>query len=112
VYGHPTYHFRDLGIANVESSDDGGVVWKYGDRSPLSPIVRVGWHWALIAMPSAVLPVMWMGALLLRRARRRERERDGLCRTCGYDLRAHRAGERCPECGAIATQATAAKGAA
>jgi hypothetical protein len=23
----------------------------------------------------------------------------GLCPTCGYDLRAHAAGERCPECG-------------
>lgn len=25
----------------------------------------------------------------------------GLCASCGYDLRAHRAGEKCPECGAV-----------
>jgi hypothetical protein len=25
----------------------------------------------------------------------------GRCPTCGYDLRAHRAGDRCPECGTV-----------
>jgi hypothetical protein len=27
--------------------------------------------------------------------------RQGLCMNCGYDLRAHQAGERCPECGTV-----------
>jgi hypothetical protein len=25
----------------------------------------------------------------------------GTCRQCGYDLRAHKAGDRCPECGSV-----------
>jgi hypothetical protein len=29
----------------------------------------------------------------------RRRRIAGLCRQCGYDLRAHRPGDRCPECG-------------
>jgi hypothetical protein len=47
----------------------------------------------------AVAPLVWYA----RRSRLRRRIRLGLCTSCGYDLRAHGAGERCPECGAIAT---------
>ncbi|HEX2973516.1 MAG TPA: hypothetical protein VHP11_14370 [Tepidisphaeraceae bacterium] len=50
-------------------------------------------HWLLIAMFS-VLPASWF--MRTRRDRLR-RIRLGLCRVCGYDLRANR--ERCPECG-------------
>ena len=49
-------------------------------------------HWPVAAL-GAVLPVMWVR---WRRAARR-RAAVGLCRRCGYDLRAST--DRCPECG-------------
>ena len=51
----------------------------------------------VLALPGvAVFSVMgWRGV------RRRRRGRRGLCLDCGYDLRAHAAGQRCPECGGV-----------
>jgi hypothetical protein len=44
---------------------------------------------------TGLLPLRWMSRLILHRRRHRK----GLCRACGYDLRA--TPERCPECGAV-----------
>jgi hypothetical protein len=55
-------------------------------------------HWVL-ALVLLVSPMLW-----LKRTRRAKRaQRIGLCPKCGYDLRAHRGGERCPECGTPAS---------
>ena len=59
-------------------------------------------HWQVMAT-TAFLPLLWL-AVHGRRARvRRRRKRRGLCRRCGYDLRA--SAGRCPECGAVPDRA-------
>jgi hypothetical protein len=55
-------------------------------------------HWAAGAV-FAVLPATWVAAAV-RRRRAAGRVRAGLCRVCGYDLRATPG--RCPECGTTA----------
>lgn len=49
-------------------------------------------YW-FVTVASAVLPALWTSLWMQRRHARLA----GLCRKCGYDLRASR--ERCPECG-------------
>jgi hypothetical protein len=47
--------------------------------------------WALVLL-SITLPTTW-----LFKAKKRKRSKRGLCKSCGYDLRA--TPDRCPECG-------------
>jgi len=49
-----------------------------------------------LAMPFAVLPILWIPVEILSRRHRRP---TGFCRKCGYDLRA--TPDRCPECGQV-----------
>jgi hypothetical protein len=56
----------------------------------------------LLVMVTGTLPLTWLIVEYYRRAQRRRQLR-GLCRRCGYDLRA--TPDRCPECGLV----TAAK---
>ena len=49
-----------------------------------------------IALAAALLPFVRTIAFV-----RRRRWRPGLCRQCFYDLRAHKPGDKCPECGMI-----------
>jgi hypothetical protein len=54
-----------------------------------------------IVVAMSVLPGLW-----LMTRRRRNRRADGLCRRCGYDLRATPG--RCPECGTVTPTAGSA----
>jgi hypothetical protein len=84
------FYFRDTGF--IDSQDD-----RLDYRSRL-----VCWgvpHWLLVGL-TGVAPM-----IRFRRWRRvRHRQRDGLCKCCGYDIRA--SPERCPECGMVITTQT------
>lgn len=57
--------------------------------------MRAGYgRWLLLAAPAG-MGVLLIGLAELRRDE--HRKRSGLCRNCGYDLRA--TPNRCPECG-------------
>jgi hypothetical protein len=99
LYG-PNARYTDLHVAEVTTSAEGAVFLRQGQRSPRSPIVRVVWHWGLIAIAAATLPAVRGFARLVRGALRRDRQRAGLCPTCAYDVRATPG--RCPECGTSA----------
>jgi hypothetical protein len=75
------------------------------------PRIRDQWHrrldvakasapWWAITATLAGMPLIWLAAFVRRALRRRQRQSRGLCRVCGYDLRA--SGGRCPECGEAA----------
>lgn len=55
----------------------------------------------VVALAAAVLPWLW-----LRRFRQLRPVNAGLCPKCRYDLRAHKPGDKCPECGTAVTAST------
>jgi hypothetical protein len=54
--------------------------------------------WALLALAAAI-PIVGILLFSPSKQRRDYRMRHQLCVKCGYDLRAHKPGDRCPECG-------------
>jgi hypothetical protein len=102
IYGSPQpFRFAWFGTTNIGAAVtfQSGIPaqdWTYQSRSFFIPI----WAPAVVLLLPIVL-------LLVGHVRRRRRSRVGLCRRCGYDLRA--SPDRCPECGTVvlATSAVA-----
>jgi hypothetical protein len=61
-------------------------------------LVLPDWFLMLVLL---ILPGAWVRGLPGRR--RRFRLARGLCTACGYDLRVHKPGDKCPECGTVMT---------
>ena len=87
-----------------------GSIWNRAGFDLFNEVTLVNhdrWrHWGVV-MPDwllilvlSVVPGTWVMGWPKRRRVALRRKR-GLCLTCGYDLRAHQAGQRCPECGAV-----------
>ena len=89
-------------VSNLLSSTRGNINWRrlgfgyfrwnIGFGVPIT-IYRISVPtWALCIL-TLLLPTLWFGQTW----KKRHRVKDGLCPTCGYDLRASK--DRCPECG-------------
>jgi hypothetical protein len=72
----------------------------------IAPFLGATAEWVSVA----IIPYLFLGVLVvlavvgLRPAAQRRRiasfrAKQGLCLGCGYDLRGHSSGQRCPECG-------------
>jgi hypothetical protein len=92
---------RELG-SRAQRSDISGVnlgAIRYESRS----YVREAPYFRELMIRYWILPPIFLILPALggffRWRRRRKTRRAGLCQTCGYDLRAHRPGQNCPECG-------------
>lgn len=88
---------------------EGAGVYTYGGG--YSETVVLPWLplWTGIVGDTLFYGAAWSGAWTLVVWRRRQRrERRGMCRACGYDLRGLAAGVVCPECGRAATVSPAA----
>jgi hypothetical protein len=94
----PTFQWRTAGFGFISGSAP-RAVWVMGWQPRLitfttgQDVLLVPlWPFAFIF---AVTPLMW----LHRRLQRSYRARNHQCLKCGYDLRTHKPGEKCPECG-------------
>jgi hypothetical protein len=89
----------------------GGLEWYlYRPLANNYLIVRaVAPHWFL-ATTTAILPLVCSGRKVRAHVRDGRRERLGLCRTCGYDLRVTPKDGRCPECGWFRTNHPSRRG--
>jgi hypothetical protein len=97
----PGFHFSVVGIPHYPKY----AIWpdirgNFANNSGSHGIRRWRYisvpYWAIV-LPLSILPLMD----LIRLRRQLHRLREGLCATCGYDLRA--SPDRCPECGAPAS---------
>jgi hypothetical protein len=91
-----------------EGNGDRRWAWRHSKQHDLKTQVRVYAGFVLhrdpkgyvVGLPHLVLCLLTAVAPALWLARRRRQPGAGLCRQCGYDLRA--TPDRCPECGAVA----------
>ncbi len=73
--------------------------WEFANPDSQAYILTIpDWFPLSVAL---IAPSAWLAYSADRR--RRAHSRIGLCPVCGYDLRMHQSGSRCPECGTVIT---------
>ncbi|HEY7120660.1 MAG TPA: hypothetical protein VH475_29015 [Tepidisphaeraceae bacterium] len=80
----------------------GTIKWRGIGFELIATTGHLRWGYFVLGVPFWALclpPAIAAGWGVARSYRRRNRRRAGLCRQCGYDLRA--TPDRCPECGTI-----------
>jgi hypothetical protein len=92
----PTREFRVLRNLGFE------YAWFDGWYGPKTSLLSVRVSYFTVMLPAALVTTAWLVRAVLR-LRRRLRGSPGICRGCGYDLRA--TPQRCPECGMAAPTA-------
>lgn len=83
------------GAAGFRYAASSGIVYQDYEEDVLHIMMP---HWALL-VAALVIPA-WKAVAFIRRKRKGS---NSGCPTCGYDLRVHRAGDKCPECGMVIT---------
>ena len=90
-------------VLGVVAAVVGWGVWAaisvIGKRGPINSGMLVTLY--VCAQVLILASVLLFIAGAVRRNRINARIDAGLCGNCGYDLRAHDEGERCPECGSV-----------
>ncbi len=96
----PTNPDKELLIVRIERP-----WYRYVDATnPSNPLIgyRIVPTWVVLLPLLAVASTLaWID--IQRWYRNKSRRRAGLCPNCSYDLRAHKAGNNCPECGNLIT---------
>ena len=96
------WSYQDYLTWNTPDPDDPsartylGVSWYQIPTEPGQAIDGMSIPFSYLALLFSILPLLAFRSI---RRRRKAAKAAGLCPKCGYDLRAHQPGDRCPECG-------------
>jgi hypothetical protein len=100
--GGKTTRWKRGQFAYMRSEVGRDKLWMQMDNAPptffATKAIESAWvlpYWSLVVV-GLPLPIL-ATVVFIRTRRRKHRSRAGLCRKCGYDLRA--SPDRCPECG-------------
>lgn len=63
------------------------------------PVMLSYWIWMGLVLVLCATPFCVFTIRDMRKMQTANRQRNNLCPTCRYDLRAHSPGQTCPECG-------------